>query len=148
MTILGGGCYLHGPYDPDADIESIAQDFLVFCLLAARREVLPAGWDWTAFFKVAAKFAGFAFEKSDAQTRWGSENVFSEMMGGRSLRATAVSVYGSNAQDQKRSTQEKAAKKHADLWLDAGDGNNKYLEEVGGLKVWCSFVMLLEDSRH
>ena len=37
---------LGGPYDPDADGQSIALDFLVFCLLAARNKAVPANWDW------------------------------------------------------------------------------------------------------
>ena len=59
---------------------SIAKDFFVFCLLAARRGVTPPDWSWGDFLPVAAKFCHFAFEKSDAQDRWGSENVFEAMM--------------------------------------------------------------------
>ena len=57
-----GGCNLHGPYDPEATPESIQRDFMAFCLLAKRQGVLPAGWNWSAFLKVAAQFVVFAFE--------------------------------------------------------------------------------------
>ena len=89
-----GGCNLHGPYDPGATSDTIAEDFLVFCVLAKRRGVVPDNWDWSSFLANAAKHVMFAFEKSDAQERWGSENVFAAMMGGRSLRYTASVVYG------------------------------------------------------
>ena len=78
-----GGCFLHGPYDPDATPESICRDFQVFCALAAANGVVPRGWYWKAFLAVAVRFVAFAFEKADAQERWGSENVFAAMMGGR-----------------------------------------------------------------
>lgn len=90
---LGGGD-LHGPYDPDCTSGSVTHDFMRFCLLAKRRGVVPPEWDWRCFLENAAKHVPFAFEKSDAQERWGSENVFSAMMGGRSLRYTASVVYG------------------------------------------------------
>lgn len=40
----------------------------------------------------------YAFEKSDAQEKYGRENVFAAMMGGRSLRFTGEVVYGSSCQ--------------------------------------------------
>lgn len=65
-----GGCNLHGPYDPEATPESITTDFMVYCLLAVRNHVIPRKiWDWNSFLKVAAQFAPFAFEKSDASER-------------------------------------------------------------------------------
>jgi hypothetical protein len=93
-----GGCHLHGPYDPEATPSSTRRDFLVFCLLAHRRHVVPPSWDWAACLWVAANFACYAMEKSDAQDRWGGDNYFSSAMGGRSLRATACDVYGQGAE--------------------------------------------------
>ena len=40
----------------------------------------------------------YAFEKSDAKEKWGSENVFAAMTGGLSLRATGEVVYGASIQ--------------------------------------------------
>ena len=39
---------------------------------------------------------GYAFEKQDAREKYGNENVFSPMMGGRSLRFTGEMTYGSS----------------------------------------------------
>lgn len=91
-----GGCNLHGLYDPGHDGDSVAADFLLFCKLAVQARVLPRGWDWAACLDQASGLLGFAFEKSDAQEKYGGENVFSAVMGGRSLRATAELVYGSS----------------------------------------------------
>lgn len=96
--VYTGDCNLHGPYNPEATPESITSDFMAFCLLAKRSNCIPAaagsggGWRWQEFLRKAAGFVGFAFEKSDAKVRWGSENFFNAMMGGRSLRYTAERV--------------------------------------------------------
>ena len=90
---LWGGCHLHGPYDPDATPESIVHDFLVFCTLAKRANTVPQDWDWKAYLKSAPNYIVFAFEKSDAINRWGSENYFNGEMGGRSLRFTGEKIY-------------------------------------------------------
>jgi hypothetical protein len=75
-----GGCYsrtLHGP----------------------RKAVVPPGWDWPAAVVGALlEYVGYAFEKSDSQERWGSENVFAAVAGGRSLRFTGESVYSTSCQ--------------------------------------------------
>lgn len=89
-----GGGDVHGLYDPEHDGDSITADFLHFCKLAVLAHVVPQPWDWKACLEKAKKLLGFAFEKSDAQEKYGSENVFSVLMGGRSLRATAEQVYG------------------------------------------------------
>lgn len=136
-----GGCYLHGPYNPEATPESIKTDFMTFCLLAKRRGALPEGWDWAAFLKVAAKFVVFAFEKSDAQERWGSENVFSAMMGGRSLRFTAEKIYGSNIQEGGDSPEAEQAGE------DAESERKSILNEIGGSEVWSQFLIDLAQTR-
>lgn len=90
-----GGGNLHGLYNE----EPIAPDFLVFCLLAVERGAVPSNWDWTAFLEVAATLLPYAFEKQDAKEKWGGENIFSPFTtGGRSLRHTAQTVYGSTSQ--------------------------------------------------
>jgi hypothetical protein len=54
----------------------------------------PQHWDWTRFLQAASGLLPYAFEKSDAQEKYGSENKFAGLMGGRSLRSTAELVYG------------------------------------------------------
>jgi len=135
-----GACFLHGPYDPEATATSIALDFLVFCVLARRRQVVPASWPWPAFLKAAAKFAPFAFEKSDARLRWGSENIFAAMMGGRSLRFTAQEVYGSSADFG--SDADKTHTMLLEMVESAAELNElprALLDEVGGLEAWSAF---------
>ena len=73
-------------YD-DSEAEEIAQDFTVFCRLAKDRRAIPANWSWSQFLNVASEHLAFAFDKSCAQEKYGSENIFRPMMGsGRSLR--------------------------------------------------------------
>ena len=70
-----------------SEAREIAQDFLVFCRLAQDRSVIPSNWSWSQFLKVASEHLMSAFEKSDAREKYGGENIFTPMMGGRrSLR--------------------------------------------------------------
>eukprot|EP00965_Chrysotila_dentata_P151994 5022325-Pleurochrysis_carterae.AAC.8 len=87
-----GGGYMHGLYAE----QPIAADFLVFCKLAAWRKVIPPRWDWAAFLRKSRQLLPFAFEKKDAKKKWGRENIFAVMTGGRSLRATGEVIYGSS----------------------------------------------------
>ena len=64
----------------------ISQDFLVFCRLARARAALPTPWAWGTFLLTAAELLPEAFEKSDAQEKYGGENIFQAAVGGRSLR--------------------------------------------------------------
>lgn len=143
-----GGGFLHGPYDPDATNISIALDFLVFCILARRNRVIPADWKWTAFFKVAANFVVFAFEKSDASERWGSENVFNVMSGGRSLRYTGEIVYKSAVTNGGELDEE-----HTRLLGTIGEFDSleevpkPLIDEVGGLNVWRTFAKAIGKMR-
>ena len=75
-------------YDQAGSTE-IAQDFLVFCCLAKRKGVLPENWSWSKFLDVAAGLLAFKFEKNDAKTKYGDENQFALLNGGRSLRWAA-----------------------------------------------------------
>jgi hypothetical protein len=156
-----GGCNLHGPYDPDATAISNGKDFLVFCLLAAWRGVVPASWDWPAFLGVASQFVCFAFEKSDAQERWGSENVFAAQMGGRSLRHTAMEVYGCGAQeghsDELSDAMEKARgikESWAACVVRRGSKASfptqlsDSMAGVGGLDAWTTFLKGLAAKRY
>lgn len=134
-----GGGNLHGPYNPDGDSLSIKGDFMAFCLLGAQNSVVPVGWDWPAFLKVAANFVCYAFEKSDAQERWGGENVFAVQMGGRSLRFTAEHVYGTGCMDQNKSKAETLAcvACHRAHIPDA------IFDKIGGRDAWAQFLVNL-----
>ncbi|KAL7499998.1 hypothetical protein ACHAWT_010939 [Skeletonema menzelii] len=136
-----GGCNLHGPYNPDATPESIANDFLVFCTLAKRAKAFPSDWNMEAFLKVAPEYIVFAFEKSDAKERWGSENYFEAEMGGRSLRYTAEKIYKSGVQQQGNS-------------LDHGQVEDEVLyqpkelqNQLGGAELWEGLVVDLQNSK-
>ena len=136
-----GGCNLHGPYDPDAGPESIAKDFLVFCTLANRAKVFPSDWDMEAFLKVAPEFIVFAFEKSDAKERWGSENYFEAEMGGRSLRYTAEKIYKSGVQQQDNSLEHSRAE-------DEVRGQAKDLQtQLGRAGLWQGLLVDLRNSK-
>ena len=125
-----GGCNLHGPYDPDATPESIANDFLVYCILAQRAKAVPAGWDWKGFLKAAAQHIPFAFEKSDAKERWGSENYFEASMGGRSLRFTGNMIYKSDVNKPGDSVEQQRA------LVDADTQPAVMKEMLGGEGTW------------
>jgi len=88
------GGNLHGLYDPEANKDTIAEDFLVFCKLAVKHKAIPPGWSWDKLLAKAAELLPYAFEKSDAKEKWGRENIFSALMGGRSLRYMGEVVYG------------------------------------------------------
>lgn len=135
-----GGCNLHGPYNPDATPESIADDFLVFCTLANRAKAFPSDWDMEAFLKAAPEYIVFAFEKSDAKERWGNENYFEATMGGRSLRYTAEKIYKSGVQQPSNSVEHNRAK-------DEVIENPKELQnQLGGAGLWEGLVVGLQNS--
>jgi len=78
----------------DCNVKDLVQDFLLFCRLAMEQKVIPPVWCWAEFLTVAGRLLPFAFEKSDAKEKYGSENVFHAAMGGRSLRYTGELIYG------------------------------------------------------
>jgi hypothetical protein len=136
-----GGCNLHGPYDPDATPDSIADDFLIYCILADRASTLPSGWDWKAFLKAAAGYISYAFEKDDARERWGSENVFQAMMGGRSLRFTGNKIYQSDVNEDKDSVE------YCEAEQDAERSKSKMQERLGGSAGWDNLVEDLSNGK-
>jgi hypothetical protein len=137
---------LGGPYDPEADGESIAEDFLVFCLLAARNRVVPNDWNWQAFLEAAPRWIVCAFEKSDAQERWGSENFFQAQMGGRSLRHTAMEVYGQGPDAFDGATEaEMRARDDAEVW--AHERATVAVAEVGGSAAWEKILAALRANK-
>jgi hypothetical protein len=70
----------------------------IFCKSAAARGVVPPGWDWSKLGAKAVGLLPYAFEKDDARDKYGGENVFAGMMGGRSLRYTAIVALGFGAE--------------------------------------------------
>eukprot|EP00962_Isochrysis_galbana_P054609 scaffold26215_cov107-Isochrysis_galbana.AAC.6 len=140
-----GGCYLHGLYGKSAGQGgSITGDFLGFCKLAVRHGVTPqdGAWSWAELLQRAGGKDEHgraplqcAFEKSDAKEKYGSENVFSVMTGGRSLRATAEVVFGSGTQESLmgmsppcRALFDRAAAFEAQ--------EDEFYAEVGGREAW------------
>lgn len=135
-----GGCNLHGPYDPDATPDSIAHDFLVFCILAKNSGAFPSDWDMHAFLKEAPKHISFAFEKSNAKERWGYENYFDAEMGGRSLRYTAEKIYKSNVQQQGNSLE------HSRVQCNVSDYEEDLQAQNGGVDLWKGLVADLSQN--
>ncbi|KAJ3374573.1 hypothetical protein GGF31_007351 [Allomyces arbusculus] len=124
-------------------------EFLVFCTLAVERGVAPPYLPWPLVLAEANKMLVFAFEKSDAAEKYGSEHVFVELMGGRSLRATGISIYGFWFEDNEPSTVFEEANcrfpEDASLFDDA-----TRLERVGGIHWWKQLLASLETefSKH
>jgi len=86
----------------------------------------------------------YAFEKSDAKERWGGENVFAGAMGGRSLRHTAIVVYGNGAQDYMMADDVSAEQKVVNKAVrSCFAGNLSVLDEVGGQQAWSAFMQML-----
>lgn len=112
--------------------DMITQDFLVFCKLAVSKGVVPEGWDWKAFLQTARGLLRFAFEKSDAQEKYGSENVFAVATGGRSLRYTAEAIYGSSIMSMEDS---KEAIEMEET-VQQQRGREEVFSDVGGVAVW------------
>ena len=69
VCVCRAGGQLHGPYDPEGDTATIAEDFLTFCLLAVRTGVIPKRWDWAAFLQVAKRFVVCVAPAAAAQPR-------------------------------------------------------------------------------
>jgi hypothetical protein len=63
----------------------IIQDFMVFCHMAVYNDLLLKGWDWALLSKFG-HLLNDRFGKTDAREKYGRENIFLGMLGGRSLR--------------------------------------------------------------
>jgi hypothetical protein len=136
-----GGCYLHGTYLPQATPESISKDFLIFCILAHRAKCVPADWNWGDFLKAAIDYIPYAFDKSDAKERWGSENYFQGASGcGRSLRYTAGHIYKSGVDEAGNSAQ------HVEVAKAAHENEIELQELVGGRDAWVTLTQNLARS--
>jgi hypothetical protein len=150
-SVCPAGCNLHGLYEVSTDTDRpaknvICEDFLLFCKLAVAHGVVPQGWDWKRFLRAAVGLLPYAFEKSDAQEKWGGENVFSVMMGGRSLRYTGEVVYGTSvmgaaagggvAKGDGGATFEQLSQQVEGQWKQLVKGDGRVFADVGGVAVW------------
>jgi len=124
-----GGCNLHGLYE-DSSPMHIANDFIVFCVLAAKNGVIPILWDWSFFFEEASKKLNFAYEKSDAKDDWG-------MLGPMMLRMTADIVYEGGPSDVDHELQESI---HDEL----ENGGGEFFDDIGGENNWVRLVELVQ----
>ena len=142
-------------YDPGHTKQTIAADFLVFCHMALFVGAVPVdNWDWVSCLDTFGHLLNYTFEKSDAGDKYGRENVFAVMMGGRSLRATAEIIYGSsgiggqydNPTDDILATV--AELERLESLVGSGmkwDSKNSLFEEVGGFAVWDRLLGNLND---
>ena len=113
--------------------------FLLFCKLAARREVIPRCWNWGAFLRKAWQLLPYAFEKSDAQEKYGAENVFMGALGGRSLRLTAEIVYESSCMFGSEESLTCWTLRREMHQLLPGD---EFFNDVGGWPAWAGKLRL------
>lgn len=148
--VYGRSC--HGLYDPDHDEMVILRDFLIFCKLAVKASAVPQPWDWATFLAMAAQLLPYAFEKSDAQDKYGGENIFRAQMGGRSLRYTAGMIYGFTAVDMlPDSEQTKSHDEMSDAVHDRANSASAPLPDelfadVGGSALWSKLRSGLKAS--
>ncbi|KAK3270815.1 hypothetical protein CYMTET_20805 [Cymbomonas tetramitiformis] len=146
-----GGGELRGVMDPEATPKSVSEEFWIFSKLAVKNKVLPEVWDWKAFLTKASGLVPYAFEKADAKEKYGRENVFSGMLGGRSLRCTGELIYGSSVMGYNPSPDESAffnAIAETELFEHDEEGSTHEEDDddranacadVGGLEVWLNF---------
>jgi len=136
-----GGCYLHGPYNPEASPESVADDFLVYCILAARHGAVPSDWNWRLCVKKSRKYIPYAFEKSDAEKRWNREKYSYLARGARSFRYTGAKIYNYSSDFPTQSEE------HARAEKDLNEDKGALWEEVGGKRAWIGLAMDLCESK-
>ncbi len=83
-----------------------------------------------------------------AQVKYGHENVFAAMMGGRSLRATGEAVYSSSCMDGSCSSAHAAVARRV---CAAGDlfkpGHQQLFNAVGGQPAWQKLLQRVEAER-
>eukprot|EP01059_Diplonema_ambulator_P012447 TRINITY_DN22776_c0_g1_i1.p1 TRINITY_DN22776_c0_g1~~TRINITY_DN22776_c0_g1_i1.p1 ORF type:complete len:784 (+),score=138.48 TRINITY_DN22776_c0_g1_i1:165-2354(+) len=125
---------LYGGQDPDL----IVFDFIVFAKLCVKHAVIPPGWDWGACLRgPASRLLKYAFEKSDAQKKYGSENVFAAALGGRSLRFVGLKVYNSDVNGSSTAAEndllDEVEEYDEDIEQAAESG---YLDDIGGGDAW------------
>jgi hypothetical protein len=138
-----GGGKLRGLYIPENSKKDIVADLLVFAKLSHLHGCLPNRWSWSRFLDKAKTLVMYAFEKSDAKEKYGGENVFAVMTGGRSLRATAEMVYATGVQESSKSdiyrTTEKDVLKVFKARNPYDAKNEAIFADVGGSTIWNNF---------
>uniref|UniRef100_A0A6B2LH16 Uncharacterized protein n=1 Tax=Arcella intermedia TaxID=1963864 RepID=A0A6B2LH16_9EUKA len=145
---INGGITNGCLYDPDHTKLSVVADFFIFCKLASLRKAIPSQWNWKDFLKVAEGLIPYAFEKSDAQEKYGSENVFSVLTGGRSLRATGEAIYNRSVMDtvnydgdhQRLQEVVEEIFDSSKVFLE----HAKEFEDIGGSNTWSNFYKSLK----
>eukprot|EP00475_Leptophrys_vorax_P027071 TRINITY_DN3856_c0_g1_i1.p1 TRINITY_DN3856_c0_g1~~TRINITY_DN3856_c0_g1_i1.p1 ORF type:complete len:255 (-),score=53.39 TRINITY_DN3856_c0_g1_i1:162-926(-) len=128
-----------GLYVPDNTKKEVLLDFLLFCNLAIFNGVIPKSFDWGLCLSKYGHMLNYAFEKSDAQEKYGRENVFAVLMGGRSLRATGEAVTGrpiGGGNAAAKTCAEEERLEHAVEW----EPSCALFEQVGGFAVWSALL--------
>jgi len=126
----------------EGSMEDMMQDFLVFCRLAQSQGALPNPWDWGKFLATAATLIWFAFEKSDAKEKYGSENYFNSMTGGRSLRFTGEFIYGSPL----TTCSESELQKKLEEEVKCKPRTASMVANIGGEEAWDDFEMMMKEN--
>ena len=142
---------LHGLYaEESSNAHTIVIDFLVYCKLAVKHDVIPSypTWSWGELVTVAKDMLKYAFEKCDAREKYGGENVFTGMYGGRSLRYTSSLVYGflHGGEDHDAALvleeMERTANNKLIQSKETVDGH--FFDDIGGESIWYSLVEQLK----
>lgn len=134
----GGNC--HGIYNPERTKDDVIADLLIFAKLSMKNNVIPQDWSWQSFFDQALRLVPYAFEKSDAKEKYGGENVFSAMTGGRSLRLTGEAIYCTSVTSQEESELYEQVYEKVMKAFDRNPFRNEALfADVGGMQVWKKF---------
>ncbi|KAJ3276707.1 hypothetical protein HK104_003607 [Borealophlyctis nickersoniae] len=131
-ALTGGdrhGYYTLSPYHA-------VREFLVFARLAVKHKIVPKDFNWKLCLGKAGELIPFAFEKSDAQEKYGSENVFAVVQGGRSLRFTGEAVYASGVMEHDQSEAYTRIAEEVENGEVNMLKNPRLFEEVGGVKEW------------
>lgn len=133
--------------------ETMAVDFLVYCHLARFAGAITDQWDWVGCLDKFGHLLKYQFTKRDAGDKYGRENIFSGMMGGRSLRLTGENIYGSSAvggsydnptDDIVAIAVELGRMKSLVTGGIEWDKNNILFESVGGFDAWIGLLNKLK----
>ncbi|KAJ1549811.1 hypothetical protein HK096_010310 [Nowakowskiella sp. JEL0078] len=141
-----------GLYNVDHTKKEIVLDFLLHCHLARFNQVIPENWDWALCLNKFGYLLGYAFEKDDAREKYGSENYFSGMLGGRSLRFTGEIIYrnplsGSGEISEEVTNSRKEQKKiEAAIKRIRWESGEALFEDVGGFPIWKKLLKTLNSQ--
>lgn len=102
---------------------------------------------WSKVASKAGELLPYAFEKSDVQDKYGGENVFQAMMGGRSLRATGEAVYSSSCMDQGQdSAEHQLMEETVGSFSKASLRKFPLFTDVGGVTVWTTLLAEITEE--